>query len=59
MFLQTSLTFPLIKKPLIEANALRSLITKKFYLDQFCNHEEWFNEILQCLWIARACGTLS
>ena len=53
MFLRASLTRPLIKNPPpppTEANALRSLITKKFNLDQFCNHEEWF-KILQRLWI--------
>ena len=61
MFLKTYLTFALIYNPPpppTEANALRSLITKKFNLDQFYNHEEWF-KILQRLWIPKACGTLS
>ena len=49
-FSKTPQRFLLLRIPLIEANALRSLMTNRFYFDQFCNHEERFNKILQCLW---------
>ena len=49
-FSKTPQRFLLLRIPLIEANALRSLMTNRFYFDQFCNHEERLSKILQCLW---------
>ena len=49
-FSKTPKRFLLLRIPLIEANALRSLMTNRFYFDQFCNHEERLSKILQCLW---------